>query len=77
MNLKNRIEKLEAAAPHSAGSYCLVIHGDDCQASKAEAVMKFVAMHGYEPQNFINILSIDMETKREMCGCKEQTDELT
>lgn len=69
MNLKSRVEKLEAASPHSAGDYCVVMHGDDCQASKAEAVTRFVAMHGCAPKSFINVIAIDTETKRAMCGC--------
>ncbi|MEC5218395.1 hypothetical protein RCH09_003364 [Actimicrobium sp. GrIS 1.19] len=69
MSLKSRVERLEAAAPPSAGHYCLVVHGDDCQASKDEAVTRFVAMHGYAPQNFINVITICTETKRAICGC--------
>ena len=70
MNLKSRIEKLEAAIPTNIECYCLVAHGEDCQASKAEAVTRFVEKHGYAPQNFINIIGIDTKTKKAICGCE-------
>lgn len=70
MNLKSRIEKLEAATPASIEHYCLVVHGEDCQASKAEAVTMFVAKHGFAPQNFINVIGIETKTKKAICGCE-------
>ena len=71
MNLKSRVEKLEAATSHIAGSYCLVIHGDDYHASKAEAVTEFLARYGYEPVNFIDVTFIGADTRRSICDCSD------
>lgn len=70
MNLKSSVEKLKATALHIEGNFCLVIHGDDCCASKIEAVAKFIAMHGYEPKNFINIFSLARKRSREFAAAQ-------
>jgi hypothetical protein len=72
-NLKTRVTQLEAAAPQSESNlYCKVVHTEDCNHAKAVAIAEFVAKHGHEPKNFIDIILVSPETKQSVCGCRRE-----
>lgn len=68
-SLNTRLEKLEAAAPKTSGDFCRVVHHENCEQDRAEAIADFVAKHGHEPENFINVILVSPETKKSICGC--------
>ena len=72
MNLKGRLEKLEAAAPMKGGNFCQVVHHEDCKRDRVAAIAEYVEKYGHEPENFINVLIISPETKQSICGCKSE-----
>lgn len=75
LNLKGRLEKLEATVPVSSMNYCTVIHrpGVDCNQTKAAAIATYIEENGHEPtpDQMIHIHLISPETKRSGCACKE------
>lgn len=72
-NLKTRLTQLEAAAPQSEPNLCcLVVHTEDCKSAKAAATADFVAKHGQQPKNFIDIILVSAETKESACGCPRE-----
>lgn len=68
-NLKNRLEKLEAAVPVKSANFCLVVHHENCEHDRAAAIADYVAQHGHEPEDFVNVVIISPETKQSLCGC--------
>lgn len=69
MNLKGRLEKLEAVAPDSKEIPCMVAHHTNCAEDRAKAVDAYRAAHGHDPADFIDILFVSPETKQSICGC--------
>jgi hypothetical protein len=81
LNLKTRLEKLEATAPASAVHYCLVTHRPemDCEQAKAEAIASYVEQNGCQPDSahFIDIyLVAPADGGRRTCACRS-TEMLT
>jgi hypothetical protein len=75
LNLKTRLEKLEATAPAAAVNYCLVTHrpGIDCEQVKAEAIASYVEQYGCEPgpDHFIDIyLVAPAGSGPQTCACR-------
>ena len=73
MNLKGRLEKLEAEITSAdEDQICVVLHGSDCKADREKAVGSFVSRHGFEPKKFMNILLCSAEDGLSVCGCQAE-----
>lgn len=76
LNLKTRLEKLEAVVPASAMNFCVVVHhpGEDCEQTRAAAIAAYIQQNGHapHPDRFMHMHFISPDTKRPICGCADK-----
>jgi len=72
MNVRTRVEKLEAVANVDDVMPCVVTHfpSGDCEEAKQQAIERFTKTYGRAPTKFMNIHIVGMD-KKKLCSCPE------